>query len=49
MQDAKYLSDSLAAIGGEPLAGSGFETAEPEPAFISNEPAPAGIGASGEE
>jgi hypothetical protein len=28
----------LDAIGGEPLAGSGFETEEPEPGFSSTEP-----------
>jgi hypothetical protein len=28
---------SLAAIGGEPLAGSGFEAEEPDPGFSSNE------------
>ncbi len=29
---------SLDAIGGEPLAGSGFETEEPEPGFSAAEP-----------
>jgi hypothetical protein len=38
MQNSQYfprdLSDvSLDPIGGEPLAGSGFETEEPEPGF----------------
>jgi hypothetical protein len=28
---------SLDAIGGEPLAGSGFETEEPEPGFSAGE------------
>ena len=28
---------SLYAIGGEPLAGSGFETEEPEPRFSAAE------------
>jgi hypothetical protein len=28
---------SLDAIGGEPLAGSGFETEEPEPGFAGAE------------
>ena len=28
---------SLDAIGGEPLAGSGFETEEPEPGFSAAE------------
>lgn len=28
---------SLDAIGGEPLAGSGFETQEPEPGFSAVE------------
>jgi hypothetical protein len=28
---------SLDAIGGEPLAGSGFETQEPEPGFSATE------------
>lgn len=28
---------SLDAIGGEPLAGSGFETEEPEPVFSGAE------------
>ena len=28
---------SLDQIGGEPLAGSGFETEEPEPGFVAAE------------
>jgi hypothetical protein len=28
------VSASLDAIGGEPLAGSGFETEEPDPGFF---------------
>ena len=28
---------SLDAVGGEPLAGSGFETEEPEPGFTAAE------------
>ena len=31
------LSASLDAIGGEPLAGSGFETEEPESGFSNTE------------
>ena len=31
------LSESLDAIGGDPLAGSGFETEEPEPGFSAVE------------
>ena len=31
------LSASLDAIGGEPLAGSGFETEEPEPGYSATE------------
>jgi len=31
------LAASLDPIGGEPLAGSGFETEEPELGFFTNE------------
>ncbi|HEV2174940.1 MAG TPA: hypothetical protein VGR71_15310 [Nitrospira sp.] len=31
------LAASLDGIGGEPLAGSGFETEEPEPGFSAAE------------
>jgi hypothetical protein len=31
------LSASLDAIGGEPLAGSGFETEEPESGFATTD------------
>jgi hypothetical protein len=33
------LSASLDAIGGEPLAGSGFETEEPESGFSTTDEA----------
>lgn len=31
------LSASIDAMGGEPLAGSGFEAEEPDPAFTAAE------------
>ncbi len=43
MQNSQEFQRNLAAvsidsIGGEPLAGSGFETDEPEPGFSAVEP-----------
>lgn len=41
MQNPTDVSDeneAIAAIGGDPLAGSGFETAEPDPGFSTSEP-----------
>jgi hypothetical protein len=49
MQDAGYISDALAAVGAETLAGSGFETAEPEPDFTDKEPARTESQAAGKE
>lgn len=43
MQNPTDVSDeteAIAAIGGDPLAGSGFEAEEPEPAFTTSEPFP---------
>ena len=42
MQNSDYFRDKLPAllidaIGGEPLAGSGLETEEPEPGFSAAE------------
>jgi hypothetical protein len=39
LRDIEYnsLSASLDAIGGEPLAGSGFEAEEPDPGFSATE------------
>ena len=34
---SNLLAVSIDAIGGEPLAGSGFETEEPEPGFSAAE------------
>jgi len=41
MQNPTDVSDetsAIAAIGGDPLAGSGFETEEPDPGFRASEP-----------
>ena len=41
MQNPTDISDeteAIAAIGGDSLAGSGFETEEPDPGFTSSEP-----------
>jgi hypothetical protein len=41
MQNPTDVSDeteAIAAIGGDPLAGSGFETEEPDPGFSTSEP-----------
>ena len=37
IQRDTLLSASLEAIGGEPLAGSGFETEEPESGFATTD------------
>jgi hypothetical protein len=41
MQNPTNVSDkteAIAALGGDPLAGSGFETEEPDPGFTTSEP-----------
>jgi|HubBroStandDraft_2_1064218.scaffolds.fasta_scaffold2484921_2 hypothetical protein len=43
MQNPTDVSDeteAIAAIGGDPLAGSGFETEESDPGFTTSEPFP---------
>ena len=36
--DVSNETEAIAAIGGDPLAGSGFETEEPDPGFTTSEP-----------
>jgi hypothetical protein len=36
--DVSAETEAIAAIGGDPLAGSGFETEEADPSFSTSEP-----------